>query len=142
MVALAAAVSGRRAVSEDIAQEAFVRAHRKWDQISSYASPGTWVRRVTINLATNVRVRSKVEAKALLRLGPAPVVRPAPEQNEEVWKALAALPKKQRIATTLYYLEGYSTKEICDILECSEATARVHLHRGRKKLVERLGGSA
>ena len=66
MVALAAAVSGSAELAEDVAQEAMVRARRHWDRVSTYDKPGTWVRRVTINLALSSRRKLAREAKARL----------------------------------------------------------------------------
>ncbi len=66
MVALAAAVSGSAESVEDVAQEAMVRARRHWDRVGAYDKPGTWVRRVTINLAISSRRRIALEAKARL----------------------------------------------------------------------------
>lgn len=63
MVALAAAVSGSAAGAEDVAQEAMVRARRHWDRVGAYDKPGTWVRRVTINLAISSRHRLAREAR-------------------------------------------------------------------------------
>ena len=51
-VELAYALSGNRAGAEDIAQEAFLRAHRDWQRVGRYRYPGAWVRRVAANLAT------------------------------------------------------------------------------------------
>lgn len=140
MVALAAAVSGSRIAADDIAQEAFVRAHRKWDEVSAYDKPGAWVRRVTINLATNTRKRVAAEARALVRIGLAPTLEPPAEPDDVVWKAVAKLPKKQRAAVSLFYLDDFSTREISEVLECSESTARVHLHKARTTLAKTLGG--
>ena len=53
---------------EELAQEAFLRAHRSWETISGYDKPGAWLRRVTINLA-NSYLRTRVsEVKALEKL--------------------------------------------------------------------------
>ena len=68
MVALAAAVSGNRIAAEDIAQDAFVKAHDRWDDLSTYDKPGAWVRRVTINLALNTRKRVISETKIRMNL--------------------------------------------------------------------------
>ena len=51
MVALTWALSGNRWAAEDLAQEAFVRAHRDWNSVEQMDSPNAWVRRVAINLA-------------------------------------------------------------------------------------------
>lgn len=63
------------------------------------------------------------------------------EQREDlsfVWEAVKSLPAKYREAIHLFYYEGYSTKQIADILKINEATVRSHLHRGRAKLKELL----
>jgi RNA polymerase sigma-70 factor (ECF subfamily) len=140
MVALAYAVSGSRLGAEDLAQEALLRAYRDWERISAYDKPGAWVRRVTINLATSALRRRSVEARALLRMGGGAVPLPDPEVEDiAMWAALKKLPAKQRAAVALFYLEDRSTAEIATALDCSEATARVHLHRGRQALRKGMG---
>jgi RNA polymerase sigma factor (sigma-70 family) len=135
MVALAAAVSGDRGFAEDLAQEAMHRLHRNWGRVQGYESPGAWVRRVTINLAISQRRRLVNETRARLRLGvPASVLPPSAAEHEPVWRAVRSLPGKQRAAIALRYLEDRTIEDIADILEISPATARVHLHRGRRAL--------
>jgi DNA-directed RNA polymerase specialized sigma24 family protein len=57
VVELAYALSGNRAGAEDIAQEAFLRAHRDWHRVGRYQHPGAWVRRVANLAASAVRRR-------------------------------------------------------------------------------------
>ncbi len=134
MVAIAAAVSGNRAIAEDLAQDAMVRAHRHWDRISSYDRPGAWARRVTINLSLSAARRATAEMRKILRLAE-PATLPAPEAaDDRVWQAVARLPGNQRAAIALHYLEDRSIDEIATILDIAPATARVHLHRGRQAL--------
>lgn len=139
MVALAAAVTGSTIAAEDIAQDALVRAYRRWDRLASYDKPGAWVRRVTINLALSTRKRAATELKARLRLGPEPTLSPAPADHDDLWAAVRQLPGQQRAAIALHYLEDRPVAEIADILDCAENTAKVHLHRGRQALAELLG---
>ena len=139
MVALAAAVSGNRIAAEDIAQDAFVKAHDRWDDLSTYDKPGAWVRRVTINLALNTRKRVVAETKVRMKLALEPTIGPPPETDDVVWKAVSRLPKKQRAAIALFYLEDLSTREIAEALGCKESTARVHLHKARTTLATSLG---
>ena len=143
MVALAAAVSGSTEAAEDVAQEAMLRARRHWERVRAYDRPGTWVRRVTINLAISSRRRLAAEAKARLawweRREPAEHPEPL---DPELLGALRALPPHQRAAVSLHYLEDRSTAEIADLLGCSESTARVHLHRGRLALAKHLGANS
>jgi RNA polymerase sigma-70 factor (ECF subfamily) len=49
-----------------------------------------------------------------------------------------ALPKRQSQAIALHYLEDLPVAEIAEILECAESTVKVHLHKGRKRLADRL----
>jgi RNA polymerase sigma-70 factor (ECF subfamily) len=138
MVALAAAVSGSGAFAEDIAQEALVRAHRSWKKISGYDKPGAWLRRVTINLATNRRRRDHTERDNRIRLvDPASTVE-LDLRDDEVWGAVADLPPKQRAAVALYYLEDRSVEDIAEILGVAVNTAKSHLHLGRQALAARL----
>lgn len=145
MVALAAAVSGRRADAEDIAQEAMRRLDRQWATVAGFDKPGAWLRRVTINLALSQKRKLASEAKALLRLDRSePELAPTPIDEEPIWAAVAALPKQQRAVVSLHFLEDRSLTEIADILDISPNTARVHLHRARQTLRDQLGhfGSA
>ena len=56
------------------------------------------------------------------------------EDLKYVWEAVNKLPVKNREVIHLFYQEGYSTKEIADILKRREATVRSDLKRGREKL--------
>jgi RNA polymerase sigma-70 factor (ECF subfamily) len=51
-----------------------------------------------------------------------------------VWEAVKKLPEKYREVIHLYYEEGYSTKDIADILGRNESTVRSDLKRGRDSL--------
>jgi RNA polymerase sigma-70 factor, ECF subfamily len=140
MVALAAAISGSAELAEDVAQEAMVRARRHWDRVRAYDSPGSWVRRVTINLALSSRRKLALEAKA--RLAWWERREPAEESHAldpALIAALRAISPQQRAAIALHYLEDRSTSDIADLLGCSVSTARVHLHRGRQALAHELG---
>ncbi|MDH3500061.1 MAG: RNA polymerase sigma factor [Acidimicrobiia bacterium] len=134
MVALAAAVSGLPAASEDIAQEALLRAHRAWGKVSGYDKPGAWLRRITINLASNQRRRASTERR-LNRVAAAGRHTVDLELRDEgVWGAVAKLPTKQRAAIALFYLEDRSVAEIAEILDCAPNTAKAHLYQGRQAL--------
>lgn len=140
MVALAAAVAGSHLLAEDLAQEAMTRVYRRWDRISRYDKPGAFARRVTINLAASRRRRDEVAERGRARLGTQHALPPPDEPHDEVWKAVASLPPKQRAAIALHYLEDRPVDEIAEILGCAAATARVHLHRARATLADLLEG--
>ena len=140
MVALAAAVSGSHLLAEDLAQEAMTRVYRRWDRVATYDRPGAFARRVTINLASTRRKRDAVAERGRARLGTQHALPPPAEPHDEVWRAMAALPPKQRAAVALFYLQDRPVDEIAEILGCSPSTARVHLHRARATLATLLEG--
>ncbi len=137
MVALASTLVGRSA--EDVAQEAMIRAHKKWATISTYDKPGTWVRRVTINLATStLRRRATRVRKTAQLLNAVPSVKFEHGIDDDLADALLTLSKNQRAAVVLHYLEDLPVVEIAEILGCAPNTAKVHLHRGRQALARQL----
>lgn len=142
LAVLATAVSGDPSSGEDLAQEALARAGDRWDRISGYDNPGTWVRRVTINLATSRRRRLRTEARALLRLGPPdPVPGVILHGDPEVWAAVAELPARQRAVVTLHHLEDRPVAEIAETLGISVSAATSSLHKARRRLAASLGTS-
>ncbi len=140
VVALLTATTGQRAVAEELAQEAMVRAHLRWGRISRYEKPGAWVRRVALNLASNLRARRQAEARAMQRLGtqvlPLQSLEGGP--GDDVWSLVRRLPKRQAAAVALHYLEDRSVAEVASALGCAEGTAKAHLHKGRANLARML----
>lgn len=56
------------------------------------------------------------------------------QENSDLYYAIKRLPQKCKIVIYLFYYEGYSSKEISEILHINEATVRTRLSRGRKIL--------
>ena len=142
VVGLAYVLSGSRIVAEDITQDAFLAAHKAWDRVGSYDKPEAWVRRVVANLSVSFFRTKTREAKALARLRPSEAYLPRlPEPDDKFWKAVRALPTRQAQAIALHYVEDRSVADIAEILECSESTVKVHLHKGRAKLARRFSAT-
>ena len=139
VVGLAYALSGSRIAAEDIAQDAFLAAHKDWDRVGFYDRPEAWVRRVVANLSVSF-FRTKVrEAAALARLKPRDDYLPRlPAEDAHFWKEVRALPRRQAQVIALHYLEDRPVADIAWILGCSPSTVKVHLHKGREQLAERL----
>ena len=122
--------------AEEIAQDAFVQLHLAWAKVSRYERPGAWVRRIAIRLAMRAIRRDRLWALVGRELLPR---EPAVESGPDVAGAVRQLPGAQRAAIVLFYYEDRPVAEIAMILGCAEATARVHLHRGRKRMAQILG---
>ncbi len=132
-------LSGSSSAAEELTQDAFARAHVHWADLAGHANREAWVKRVAINLAQSWLRRRLVEVKVLARLGrERPVVEPMPESAEHVWAAVRGLPANQAAAIALRYHDDRSIDDIASVLDCSAATVRVHLHRGRKALARQL----
>lgn len=139
MLGLAYVLTGNAAVAEDTAQDAFTAAYRQWAAIGGYDSPAAWVRRVTCHLAASVVRRRVREAKAIVRLAyRTPTHIELDEGDAEFWRSVRALPPRQAQAVALFYLEGYSVRDIAAVLDCSEGTVKTHLSRARTAVARQL----
>lgn len=140
VVGLAYALSGSRWGSEDLAQEAFLAAHRDWGRIGSYQQPAAWVRRVVANLAVSAFRRRVAETKALARvaLRRGEAMPDLAAADPEFWAAVRALPRRQAQVVALYYLEDRSVADVADILGMTPGTVKRHLYDARGTLARRL----
>lgn len=142
VVAIVAALCGSRSVAEEVAQEAFLRAHQDWARIERYERPGAWVRRVAINLALSHQRRQGSERRAISRLRllrgdgrdePTEVV-----AADAFWAAVRTLPPQQRSVVVLRYVEDRPVAAIAEVLDIAEGTVKAHLHKARAALARRL----
>jgi len=138
---------GNPAEAEEVAQEAFVRAHRALGEFRGDAKLSTWLYAITSRLclnrlATGERRMARQGEDALLRLsdaGPRPDA--ALERREleaALGRAIAELPEVRRIVVVLRDVEGLLYEEIAQVLELTLGTVRSRLHRARADLKEKL----
>jgi len=133
LLALGLALTGNRAAACDLAQETLARAYRSWDRVETYELPAAWLRRVLINLAVDVSRKSHQEQAALARIAPQ-VTEGIEGGGGEWWAAVRALPVRERLAVTLYYVEDYSIGEVAAVMEIAAGTVRATLCQAREKL--------
>lgn len=140
VVGLVYTLSGSRHGAEDIAQEAFLRAHRNWDEVARYDRPGGWVRVVAMNLGRSRIRRLGAETRALARFAGMTVsaFQELEPHNEKFWAAVRSLPRRQREVVALHYLEDMSTADIAALLEISQSTVKNSLAQARVSLAKTL----
>jgi RNA polymerase sigma-70 factor (ECF subfamily) len=140
VVGLAYALSGNRSGAEDLAQEAFLAAHRNWGRVREYDKPEAWVRRVVVNLSVSFLRRRRTEARTLVRLARRrePALPELEAMDAGFWAAVRSLPKRQAQVVALRYLEDLPIVEIGRILGLAEGTVKAHLHAARNALAARL----
>jgi RNA polymerase sigma-70 factor, ECF subfamily len=155
MYAAALRLTRDRSDAEDLVQETFLRAYRGFGGFEPGTNLRAWLYRILTNAYINIyRKRQRepvtvsddelpewwlyeklggegVEASAEAR-----VLESLPD--EDVQEALASLPEQFRLAVLLADVEGFSYKEIAEILEIPMGTVMSRLHRGRRALEKRL----
>lgn len=129
-------IVGEVTEAEAIAQEAFLKALMRWGRLRRYDRPGAWVRRVAIRDA--VRSAERVKRPSPWKATATSPLELAADRIDLV-RALQEITPRQRAAVALHHLGGWPVDEVAESLGCSEATVRVHLHRGRTALAEILG---
>lgn len=140
VVRLAVALTGRADVAEELAQEAFVAAYRRWSRVSRYDDPAGWVRRVVTNRCISSGRRYVAELRSVAKLGrhrPSHEDPPGPA-DDDLWAVVRSLPRRQAQVIALAFVEDRSVRDIAGILGCGEETVRTHLRRGRRTIAERL----
>ena len=97
------------------------------------------MRRVVINLSTDSLRRREREQRAVARL-PSPMPASPPDPSDEVfWRAVRALPDRQRAIVALFYLEDLPVQEIADVLQIRTGTVKATLFNARRSLARTLG---
>jgi RNA polymerase sigma-70 factor (ECF subfamily) len=124
--------------AEDILQDAFIKVFRYINNFQHKGSFEGWIRRIVVNTAlknidkksfTNEQIGIETEKDA----GAAPNVY-SDLGEEELLKMIASLPDGYRVVFNLYAIEGYSHKEIAELLDIGESTSRSQLVKARKLL--------
>ena len=137
--ALAYSLCGSAALAEELAQDAMTAAYRDWDRVRHMDRPGSWVRRTTANIATSAVRRRLAEARAVVRLSSRRQTESVlPESDEDFWRAVRSLPRRQAQAVALRYGLGCTVAEVAEILGCAEGTAKASLHAARGSITRRL----
>jgi RNA polymerase sigma-70 factor (ECF subfamily) len=135
ILAVVAALTGDWGAAEDIVQEAFAAAYRRWDTVGRFDRPGAWVRRVAINQAISRARRRAVETRVLARIGLGPDAHDdEPMVEAELWTAVRRLPRRQAQAVALAYAGDLGIAEIAAVLGCGEGSVKTHLRRARERL--------
>ena len=136
MVQSLAAACGDREAAADAVQDAYTRAYVRWRRISRYDDPAGWIRHVALNRLRDhfrheergARARRRLEGRAVAPVGPPGL------PDDDLVAALARLPRQQRVAVALFYVEQLSVREVAAAMDLSEGAVKYHLHAGRGAL--------
>jgi len=129
--------------AEDVAQDAFIRAHRSYSKLRNRDRFRAWLVRMTWRLALDHR---RGEQRRMVRQFEHTVTTPtvtddgmaANERAAQLWQAIDALPEKLRMALVLSSIEGHDIAEVARLLGLPEGTVKSRLFNARRQLQERL----
>lgn len=140
VLGLAVVLCGHRAVAEELTMDAFEAAFKNWTMVSGLDDPGAWVRKVVSNASVSRFRRLAADARARLRMSGVSSVDTADlGEHAAVWQAVRRLPRRQAQTVALFYFEGYSRREIAELLGISDESVKTHLDRARRTLEQELG---
>ena len=140
--------------TDEVLQETLTRLFRYIGSLKDIDRFPAWAMRIAVNQVQTFRVRknrtrlydledhAEVSDKTIVTSGRSPenprdrVMRD--QVKQEIAEAMESLPNRQRMATVLFEIEGFSIKEIAQSLDCSEGAVKFNIHEGRKKLRRRL----
>ena len=143
--------------ARDLSQDAFVKLFQVATSFDGRSRFSTWFYRIVVNLCLDHRRKGQGWRRLLSWSEPGDKSEPVdmtefpswemgPEEEagvreraDRLWRAADRLPDKQRAALVLSIQEGLNSAEIGAVLNCSEATVRVHLHRAMRELKKTVG---
>jgi RNA polymerase sigma-70 factor (ECF subfamily) len=141
---VAYSVLRQRQDAEDVAQEAFTKAHRCFRQLNDRDKFRAWLVRMTWRLALDRRRGELRRARRELQ-APEPLNPPttedqliAEERSARLWIAIDTLPDKLRMPIVLSAIEGHGIAEVATLLGVPPGTVKSRLFDARKRLQELL----
>ena len=134
----------------DVTQQVFVRAFKGLVAFRGAATVRSWLYRIAINCAlTWIRDHrreqpAEIDEDSLTQMPQAPANIASDQDGARLRAAIAQLPPKQKLVLELRIFDDLSFKEVAELADCTENTAKVNFHYAVKKLrsiLRDLGGS-
>jgi RNA polymerase sigma factor (sigma-70 family) len=143
---VALGVLRRREDAEDVAQDAFLRAHRAFGSLRDRERFRAWVVKTAFRLALDrlrgekrrARREDAVAVEAPVHADSAEDAAARAELRARVGEAVDALPEKLRVVTVLAAIQEHDVASVARLLELPEGTVKSRLHLARKALAEKL----
>lgn len=143
MMALCMRYAGNKNEAQDMLQEGFVKVFEKLEQFRGDGPLGGWIRRVMVNEALLYIRRNKrhmhqedIDSQYDLEDGQTDAL--SLLREADLLMLIAALPEGYRTVFNLYAVEGYSHKEIAEMLEITESTSKTQYHKAKLQLRKQL----
>lgn len=123
---------GDEQLSDDLAQDAFIKAYLNIGKFRAMASFQTWLMRIAYNVFYDYTRSRKLTDD--IDHQPETPVQQNPTLKMDVYAALALLKPDERTCITLQLIDGYDITKIAEITGIKEGTVKSHLSRGKEKM--------
>lgn len=133
MVTALALVAGNREEAEEAAAEAFTRCLERWNEPNAPRNPSAWTYTVGVNLLRRRWSHRRRDANYTRSNVPPMAVEGDPPAIE-LWRAVASLPPRERVAVVLRYIGGLTEREVAVAMKIKPGTVAATLSRARKTL--------
>ena len=124
-------ILGNKQDAEDALQETFLRYMLKAPLFKDSEHEKAWLIKVATNISKNMvllrKRRKTVDLDELNSIG-------IEDEDSQVFEAIMSLPVKYKIVMTLFYIEGYDSKEVAKIIGISPEAVRKRMQKGRELL--------
>lgn len=132
---LVALCCGDTALADDVAQESYIKAYLSCDSFSSPEKFNAWIFKIGYNTFLNHRRGERLTAEIDdAKEVTAQECADSSFDYQDLYEALNRIPAKERTSVLLFYMQGYSIKEIAEIQETTQDAVKQHLSRGRTHL--------
>ena len=130
---------GDEQLSDDLAQETFIKAYVNITKFRGMASFSTWLMRIAYNVFYDeVRARHQTEDIDTSVAVARQTVSASDTLKMDIYAALALLKPDERTCITLQLIDGYPIDQISKITGIAENTVKSHLRRGKEKMANYL----
>jgi RNA polymerase sigma-70 factor (ECF subfamily) len=127
---------GDRQLSDDLAQDTFIKAYTSLATFRNLSGFSTWLYRIAYNVFYDY-IRSRKES-ADLDTHAVDALHHAEQKNVgaemDIYQALSKLKEAERTCITLFYMEDQTIDKIASITGMPQGTVKSHLSRGKEKL--------
>jgi RNA polymerase sigma-70 factor (ECF subfamily) len=138
-------LAGDRSTADDLLQDTLLKIARALPSFEGRSSVKTWAFTIATRVATDHFRRPQNRARMIGIDETAPTLDAEADQNlvvDEmnscVREVIDSLPEDYRTALVLHDLEGQTAAQVAEIAGCSVATAKIRIHRARRRLKEAL----
>jgi len=128
---------GDEQLSDDLAQDTFIKAYTNIGKFRGLASFQTWLMRIAYNVFYDY-TRTHKQLADMDSVPERQGSHVSPTLKMDLYHALALLKPDERTCVTLQLIDGYDIKKIAEITQIKEGTVKSHLSRGKERLANYL----